>query len=146
MKNISKIDDFIKNILEARRKRTGIIYIESNFEEILNYFGNVLKDVEISNVTELINKKLIIAPTRLLEIIFSSRRKCPLILLNLESVISANGNEFLDDIALFFSRAEPKPREEIFIFFYSKKYFIRFKDIYEISEFTRSNICDYNNS
>ena len=142
MSHRHKLDNFISSILEARRKRTGIIYIKDNFDRIINIIEDRIPNIKIVRLEELCSEKLIISPLRLFERISKSFPDSPKIILNIEFLISVNGDSFLDDIALLFSRAEPLPGKELFLFFYSKKQYQSFENVYELSEFTSQNILE----
>jgi hypothetical protein len=136
---MTNINEFINNVTSSRR-RTGVVYCSGFFNPIIKQFELNTPNLFFLDCTKLYNDTLTYSPKELLDKIEYECRDKVSIVFNLESFIVSNSDGFKNKIANLATSREPlKP---IFLFFYSKKIFISFKNEYESKSLNHSNTIE----
>jgi hypothetical protein len=136
---MDSISAFILSVKNSR-KRTGLAYCDGLFSPIVDQFKIVIPEICIIDCAEFFTNSLIFSPKELLDKIEDESKGRTMIVANLETFIVSNSSGFKDEIARLLTSREPiKP---VFFFFYSKKLFSSFRDIYKSKELNHYNIIE----
>jgi hypothetical protein len=136
---MNNISAFI-SIVKTSRKRTGIMYCDGLFSPTVDQFKIVIPEICFIDCAEFYTNSLTFSPKELLDKIEDECNGRTTIIANLETFIVSNSSGFKDEIARLLTSREPS--KPIFFFFYSKKIFRGFKDIYKSKELNQYNIIE----
>jgi hypothetical protein len=136
---MDSIKAFTANVKNSR-KRTGIIYCDGLFNPIINQFKIAVPEIFFIDCAKFYTNSLTFSPKELLDKIEDESKGKTTIIANMETFIVANSSGFRDELARLLTSREPiKP---VFFFFYSKKLFSSFRDIYKSKELNHYNIIE----
>ncbi len=136
---MTKINIFINNVSKAR-KRTAIVFMEDELKSTIAEFN--ANNVKIMDCCDLVTNEIIFSDDQLLKLIFNTTVGIKSLISNLELLIAPRMNEpqFLKN---FIQKLIVKePLEPVFILFYSKILYDKFKNFYKNYQPTEFHFLD----
>lgn len=136
---MKKINTFIDNVSKAR-KRTAIVFMEDELKSTINEFN--INNVKIIDCCELVTNEIIFSDDQLLKLIFDASLEKRSLIFNLELFIAPRINEY-QFLKNFIQKLMAKePLEPVFILFYSKILYDKFKNFYKNYQPTEFHFLD----
>ncbi len=136
---MTKINIFITNVSKAR-KRTAIVFMEDELKSTIAEFH--ANNVQTIDCCDLVTNEVIFSDDQLLKLIFDTTVGIKSLISNLELLIAPRMNEpqFLKN---FIQKLIVKePLEPVFILFYSKILYDKFKNFYKNYQPTEFHFLD----
>lgn len=134
-----KIKDFINKVDKAR-KRTAIVFMENNIKATIDDFKT--NNVTIINCCDLAKDEVILSDDQLLKLILNATIGQKTLIINFELFIAAR----IDDTYFLQSFLQKlivkEPIQPIFILFYSRVLYDKFKNFYKNHKPTETHYLD----
>ena len=136
---MTKINIFINNVSKAR-KRTAIVFMEDELKSTITEFN--ANNVKIIDCCDLVTNEIIFSDDQLLKLIFDTTVGIKSLISNLELLIAPRMNEHQFLKSFIQKLIVKEPLESVFILFYSKILYEKFKNFYKNYQPTEFHFLD----